>query len=166
MFKKALILGSLIPVLIYNTISYDLPYGTFIKPIKIKNYIGEDITFPDRKVVTTVLFFNIANKYHHNIISQINYLLITLRLQDVSFNMICVSKGDSKDFQSLNDQLHLQCQLINDQNDKISDIFNTSCNSCFQIFIIDKSSILRYFSSQYDPTFVREIVERYSKELI
>lgn len=118
MFKKTLILGSLIPVLIYNTISYDLPYGTFIKPIKIKNYIGEDLTFPDRKVVTTVLFFNIANKYHHNIISQINYLLINLRLQDVSFNMICVSKGDSKDFQSLNDQLHLQCQLINDKMTK------------------------------------------------
>ncbi len=154
----------LFTILIHNMISYDLPYGSYIESIKTKNYRREEITFPNEKVVTTVLFFDMGNKYHNNIISQFNHLLINLKLQDVRFNLICVSNGKIKDFQKFIDRLHLQAQLINDQNNKISDIFNTSCNSCFHLFIIDKSLILRYFSSQYDPTFVREILERYTKE--
>ena len=74
--------------------------------------------------MTTVLFFDMGNKYHNNIISQFNHLLINLKLQDIRFNLICVSNGKIEDFQKLIDRLHLQAQLINDQNNKISDIFN------------------------------------------
>ena len=164
MLKKFFMGILLFTILIHNITSYDSLYGTYIKSIKTKNYKGEEITFPDEKLVTTVLFFDMGNKYHNNIISQFNHLLINLKLQDIRFNLICVSNGKIEDFQKLIDRLHLQAQLVNDQNNKISDIFNISCNSCFHLFIIDNSLILRYFSSKYDPIFVREILERYIKE--
>ena len=157
-------IGLMIIIMIPNIIPSSLPYGTQIKTIKAKDYLRRDILFPGDNAVTIVLFFNINNKYHHNIISQLNYLIINLQSQDVLFKAICISKGNLKDFQKLDDQLHLECYLINDKKNKISDIFDTSCNGCLQLFTVDKSSILRYFSSQYDPYFVREIVERYSKK--
>lgn len=157
-------IGLLIIILIHNMLPYDLLYGTHVKTIKANDYLKRDISFPGDDAVTTVLFFNINNKYHHDIISQLNYLIINLQSQDVRFKVICISKGDTNDFQKLHDQLHLECYLINDKKNKISDIFNASCNGCLQLFIIDKLSILRYFSSQYDPYFVREIVERYSRK--
>jgi len=164
MVNKAFMIVLLTIISIHNMIPFHLPYGTNIKTIKTKDYLKRDILFPGDDAVTTVLFFNINNKYHHNIISQLNYLIINLQSQNVRFKVICISKGDLKDFQKLDDQLHLECYLINDKKNKISDIFNTSCNGCLQLFIIDKSSILRYFSSQYDSYFVREIVERYSRK--
>ena len=100
---------------------------------------------------------------HRKILSELDFLIINLNLDYKKAKLIGVSKGEAEDFLEVQSKYNIKIDLINDEKEIIFKVFNFICKNCFQIVLIDRESKIRYLSSNFDPVFLREIIQRYAK---
>lgn len=163
-----LILLSVFIILILNAkalFSYqNLTYGCKIKKITLEDYNGRTFCLPVENSVNIIFFFNIKNPLHLNTLSELNFLFKNINQNKTIVNIVGITKENNDYIYDVIDKLKIDFFIVNDVNDNLSSIFDASCRSCLKIIIIDKSSIIRYMSSQFDALFLREIVQRYALE--
>ena len=146
-------------------LSKELLYGSNIKKISINNFKGKEISFPQKDLVTLLFFFDINYIPHQRIISELNILIINLNQADKKIDLIGISKDEKENFEKIKPRLNIEFNLVNDMKEKLFKFFNYTCGKCIQVILIDKGSKLRYNSSNFDPVFIRELLQRYSNEL-
>lgn len=145
-------------------LAQDLTYGTKVSKILLKDYSGREFFLPVDNSITVVYFFNIKNPVHLNILLELNYLGENLNYQKPIVSIVGISKANHKDFDDILNKFKLRFFLVNDNKNDLSKQFQAGCENCLKIIVIDKSSRIRYLSSQFDSTFLREIIQRYASE--
>jgi len=142
----------------------DLTYGTKINKFIVHDYEGKKLTLPFNDSLTLIYFFNIKNHLHLNNLLELDYLERNLNHIKPILRIVGISKGKDNYFQKIFTQYKLNFFLVNDKKNSISKRFQTNCNFCLKVILIDKSSRIRYVASHLDLFFLREIIYRYASE--
>lgn len=139
----------------------DVTYGSPIEETVIKDCIGRDVVLPVKNSVTVLLFFNIENPLHVSYLSELNFLYENLSAAKSRVTMVAITRGDNKTLLSLSEKYSTDFLFINDKETSISKRYQASCGGCSKLVLVDKSSKVRYATSQFDLLFLREIINRY-----
>jgi|Deesub1362B_J571_1020462.scaffolds.fasta_scaffold00520_8 hypothetical protein len=160
------ILLSITSLIINGTLySEELVYGSHIIKITIINIEEKEILIPQPNIVTLLFFFNIDHSIHIQILSRLDFLIINLNQPDIKVKLIGISKGEKANFKKIKEKYNILFDLVNDKEEKLFKKFNYTCASCIKIILIDKNSKPRYLSSNFDPIFLRELIQRYAIEV-
>jgi peroxiredoxin len=165
MIKKGISRGVCILIFVFyiNPIfAQNLTYGTQIEKISVKDCFGRELVFPLDNSVTLVYFFNSNNPLQLNNLLELEFLFSNLNASKPAVNIAAISMSTNSILQSIYKKYNLDFFLINDIDKGLSKRFQLNCGSCLSVIIIDKSSKVRYLSSQFDAVFIREIVQRYA----
>ena len=141
----------------------ELHFGSHIDKIEAFNINREKVPIPQENIITFLFLLNVKLISHRKILSELDFLIINLNLDYKKVKLIGVSKGEAVDFLEVQSKYNIKIDLINDEKEIIFKVFNFICKNCFQIVPIDRESKIRYLSSNFDPVFLREIIQRYAK---
>jgi hypothetical protein len=139
----------------------DISYGSSIESIILKDCIGRNVVLPAKNSVTVLLFFNINNPLHLSYLSELNYLYENLSAAKGKVTMAAITKGDDKTLLALSEKYSAEFLFINDKETSLSKRYQANCGGCSKLVLVDKSSKVRYSTSQFDLLFLREIINRY-----
>lgn len=146
-------------------ISQELVFGSHINEISIANIEGKKISIPQKGFVTLLFFFNIDLIPHERTLKELDFLLVNINKFDEKVKLIGISKDKKEKFKEIQTKFNRRFNLINEEIEKrLFKKFNYTCGSCIQIILIDKNKKLRYLSSNFDPMFLREVIQRYANE--
>lgn len=161
---KISVIISLFVLLVNVVFSQDISYGSSVEKIPVRDCFSEDFVLPFSNMVTVIYFLNAKNPIHLNNLLELEYLYSNLNVEKPIVGIVAISSSNNNNLQSIYRKYKLGYFLIKDENN-LTKRFQSSCESCLRIIIIDKHSKLGYLSSQFDGTFLREIIQRYAAEV-
>jgi peroxiredoxin len=141
----------------------DISYGTEVETVRLIDCFSKEFLLPIKNSVTLIYFFSFKNPNHLNILLELEYLFDNLNIEKTIFNIVAVSSSDNSSLQSIYKKYRLEFFLIRDEF-RLAQRFQTSCESCLRVILIDKHSRIRYLSSQFDGAFLRQLIQRYAGE--
>ncbi|GEM_PF-5560178 len=151
-------------VLSFNAVfSQDITYGTSVEKIHVRDCFSKEFILPFSNAITVIYFFNNKNPNQVNNLLELEYLYNNLNIEKSSIGIVAISSSNNSNLQSIYRKYKLEFFLVNDEY-KLAKRFQASCESCLRVIIVDKHSKIRYLSSQFDGTFLRDIIQRYSAE--
>ena len=164
--KKAVLILIFLLSIFHICYSNELVYGSHVNKMSVTNIFSEKISIPQEGYITLLYFFNIKSISHRRILSEFDILLVNLNESQNKVKLIGVSfdKKEDKSFVELLSPYSDRLQLINDKKLKLHSFYIHTCGNCIKIILIDANSVIRYLSSNFDPVFLREIIQRYAHE--
>ena len=161
-------MGKAIGVVVFLVIllplsAQDITFGSPVESMFLKDCFGTDLTVPFGGIVTLLFYFDASNPIQVNNLLQLEFLSHNINNPLEVFRVAAISKSPAQALQSLSHKFGLHCRLLSGTKEALH-LAQESCGSCERIILVDKTSRVRYVSSQFDPTFIREIIQRYGRD--
>lgn len=144
-----------------------LVYGSRVEAMNSVNCLGKEVIIPVAGSVNVLCLFDITSPGHISTLNNLNFPVANLdQGQGKPIRVFAISKGKEDLFTDLYRKYGLMFDIVNDQKGSLLKLFNPECSTCMKFIILDKHQSIRYISSGFDPAFLREIIQRYNKEIL